>query len=93
MAIAHGLEHANAQGWNVAQDGDHAPQILPQMLQTSSSKLKKLSGNGWCLPVVASWMLYVWSNSYRRLPVMIANELHVLQKGTSNLELEDESDA
>ena len=79
QSIAHGMEHANAQGWNVAQDGYHAPLILPLMRQTSSNKLKKLSGNGWCLPVVAAWMLYVWSNTIRRPVNKIAKELQVVE--------------
>ena len=65
--VALGLEHMLAQGVHVIDVGTGFESALtPLFQQMPESQLKLLSGNGWCLPCMAAFALYVWSNTVRR---------------------------
>ena len=85
------MEHICAQGFHVFDTGAGFKSPLTPFLQSLTDvSCNRLSGNGWCLPVVAAWMLYVWSNCVRREQVQIRRELRVLERGSRSFALDAE---
>ena len=84
---ATGMEHLAAQGYHVFDIvGPKTP--LHNILSTlDDCKLKQLSGNGWSLPAVCAWMLYVWSHTIKRPPSSLSRFLTF-----SRCSLEDSDD-
>jgi len=74
--LARAMEHVAAQGFHVYPvDGcSFQSPLRPALQEMTESSVKKLSGNGWCLPVLASWMLYVWANCVRKPQDTISRE-------------------
>ena len=71
-----GLEHMFAQGFHVYETGTPFESPLTSFLRDlTDTQVKRLSGNGWCLPCVAAWMVYVWSNCVRRPTADLGHEL------------------
>ena len=88
------MEHLFVQGWHVYPTGtDFMTPLLPCLLGLKPNQIKHLSGNGWCLPAVASWMVYVWSNTVRRQVVKVPSEITTLQRSSSSERGEDEGTA
>jgi hypothetical protein len=65
--VVHPLELFQAHGYNTFADPTHPyHSLVTPLLQTlSSNELDTLVGNGWHLPTMASWILYVLSNTVR----------------------------
>ena len=64
--VATGMEHLCAQGYHVlpTRSGFMSP-LAEYMQSLPEAVVKELSGNGWCLPVLAAWSLYVWAHCIR----------------------------
>ncbi|CAE7319270.1 unnamed protein product [Symbiodinium sp. CCMP2456] len=65
---ATGMEHLAAQGYHVFDVVGPKTPLYSLLSTLDDCKLKQLSGNGWSLPAVCAWMLYVWSNTCKRPP-------------------------
>ena len=72
-------EILQAHGYNVCDTISHFPSVLkPKLLTLKRSDLQLLCGNGWHLPLMSSWVLYILSNVRRRKLASIQPEKTIL---------------
>ena len=93
LRTASGMEHLFAQGFHVFETGTgYVSPLLPFFRTLSESQLKRASGNGWSLPAVAAWIVYVWANTIKRLTAVISRPIDMptdmLRCGSSSLDFQ-----
>jgi hypothetical protein len=88
------FEILQAHGYNVCDSIKAFPSILKPKLQTlKRSDLQTLCGNGWHLPLMSAWVLYVLSNIQRRRPMSIEPEKLLLSSSVDQTdEIGDQGD-
>ena len=66
------MEHVAAQGFHVFGDHKYNSRITSCLRSLQAYRVKRLAGNGICLPAILAWMVFVWSNTVKRLPPPLA---------------------
>ena len=90
---ATGLEHLAAQGYHVFRRTGTTSDLSGLLRTLDDVQLKQLSGNGWCLPAMCAWYLYVLSDVTRRRIEHVQPSLSVsLQEQASWEEFPPDSD-
>ncbi|CAE7378643.1 unnamed protein product [Symbiodinium sp. CCMP2592] len=89
------MEQYVAHGWNVFADRTswkHGCEILPALQKRSMCQQKKMLGNGWHLPVIASWWFYCMCHSVKLdRAASIQPERTLLRSGGSSFSLGQDS--
>ena len=82
-----GMEHIYAQGLHVFPTvGCPFECPLSDYLRSlKESQQKHLAGNGWCLPAMSAFMVYIWANTARRRPVLLRDQVFPSTQAASQL--------
>ena len=89
------MEAFQAHGFNVFEKTCKSfPSMMPQALRSLPvHEQKLLCGNGWHLAAVASWILFILAHTVKLdRNVSIVPEKHLLRKGGSMLDMEEEKE-
>lgn len=84
--VATGREHFFSQGFHIFPTGTQfSTPLKPFVDNLTEGKAKRLSGNGWCLPAVAAWIICVWSNCMKKPEAQPSYSLTPQGNGNSGL--------